>query len=59
MTQLFDWSRDSIFGSIANGTEANEGVERRNLQTMFAQYLADMVTSPQPGTPGDAQRSRA
>ncbi len=55
MTQLFDWSRASIFGSIADGSVAKEGLVRRNLQTMFARYLANMVVMPLPGTPGDAQ----
>lgn len=55
LTDLFDWSRDSIFGSIENGTVGKDGVIHRNLQTMYATMLASMVTSPQPGTPSDAQ----
>ncbi|MEO6913975.1 MAG: zinc-dependent metalloprotease [Candidatus Baltobacteraceae bacterium] len=55
LTDLFDWSRDSIFGGIANGTAKNDGVVRRNLQTRFAQMLAAMWVKPMRGTPGDAQ----
>ena len=55
LTNLFDWSRDSIFGSVANGTAANDGLIHRNLQTMYTTMLGTMLTAPQPGTPGDAQ----
>ncbi|HVA27867.1 MAG TPA: zinc-dependent metalloprotease [Candidatus Baltobacteraceae bacterium] len=55
MTQLFDWSRASIFGNIADGSVAKEGLVRRNLQMMFARYLANMVVMPIKGTPDDAQ----
>jgi hypothetical protein len=55
MSDLFDWSRESIFGSIADGTASKEGVVRRNLQTSYEQFLAYMVTLPPPGLPGDAR----
>ncbi|MDQ2680465.1 MAG: zinc-dependent metalloprotease, partial [Candidatus Eremiobacteraeota bacterium] len=55
LTDLFDWSRDSIFGGIANGSAKNDGVVRRNLQTRFAQRLAAMWVKPVRGTPADAQ----
>lgn len=55
ITDLFDWTRTGIFGSIGDGSVAREGLIRRNLQTMFAKLLGAMLTSPQPGTPGDAQ----
>jgi hypothetical protein len=55
LTDLFDWSRASIYGSIVNGTAASDGVIHRNLQTMYATLLAAMLTAPAPGTPSDAQ----
>ncbi|MGD0967508.1 MAG: zinc-dependent metalloprotease [Candidatus Aquilonibacter sp.] len=55
ITDLFDWSRESIFGSISSGTVSREGVVRRDLQTYYARLLASMVTLPQPGLPGDAR----
>jgi hypothetical protein len=55
ITDLFDWSRDAIFGDIANGKIAKSGPIRRNLQVNFAKRLADMWTSAEPGTPADAQ----
>ncbi len=55
LTDLFDWSRESIFGGIANGNASSNGVVRRNLQTRFAQRLAAMWVKPAPGTPADAQ----
>lgn len=55
LTDLFDWSRESIFGGIAAGGARNDGVVRRNLQTRFAQRLAEMWVKPMLGTPTDAQ----
>ncbi|HEX8806925.1 MAG TPA: zinc-dependent metalloprotease, partial [Candidatus Aquilonibacter sp.] len=54
MTDLFDWARTSIFGSIANGSAAKEGLIRRNLQMSYTRQLAQMVTLPFPGMPSDA-----
>jgi hypothetical protein len=55
MTDLFDWSRDSIFGTIETGAVVKEGLIRRNLQMSYARLLASMVTLPFPGMPSDAQ----
>ncbi|HTU69124.1 MAG TPA: zinc-dependent metalloprotease [Candidatus Baltobacteraceae bacterium] len=55
LTDLFDWTRAGIFGDIAGGAVTHEGPVRRNLQTMYATFLGQMVTAPRPGTPGDAQ----
>jgi hypothetical protein len=55
LTDLFDWTRAGIFGDIARGTIVREGPVRRNLQTMYATLLGQMVTAPRSGTPGDAQ----
>ncbi|MGC2130726.1 MAG: hypothetical protein WA629_11595, partial [Candidatus Aquilonibacter sp.] len=55
LTDLFDWTRAGIFGDIARGTMTREGPVRRNLQTMYATLLGQMVTAPRSGTPGDAQ----
>ncbi|HEY5341038.1 MAG TPA: zinc-dependent metalloprotease, partial [Candidatus Aquilonibacter sp.] len=55
MADLFDWAQASIFGSVSDGNVAREGLIRRNLQTVYAKFLGTMLTSPQPGTPGDAQ----
>jgi hypothetical protein len=55
MTDLFDWAHSGIFGSVSDGSVAREGLIRRNLQTTYAKFLGQMLTSPLPGTPGDAQ----
>lgn len=55
ITDLFDWTRDGIFGDIPNGRVASAGPIRRNLQMMFAKRLADMWVNPEEGTPADAQ----
>jgi hypothetical protein len=61
LADLFGWSSASIFGDIAGGGVANDGVIRRDLQMRFAQRLAKMWVSPatatssSPATPTDAQ----
>ena len=55
LTDLFDWSRDGIFGDLANGKVAKAGVVRRNLQVRFAKRLAQTWIAPAAGTPADAQ----
>ena len=55
MTDLFDWTRASIFGSIESGSVSKEGLVRRNLQMSYARLLALMVTLPPTGMPSDAQ----
>jgi hypothetical protein len=53
LTDLFDWARSGIFGSIGDGTFAHEGLVRRMLQKGYAKYLARMLTLG--GVPNDAQ----
>jgi hypothetical protein len=55
LADLFDWARAGIFGDIASGGAAHDGVVRRNLQTLYAQLLGQMITAPRAGTPADAQ----
>lgn len=55
LTDLFDWTREGIFGEITTGAIAKDGPIRRNLQMRFAKRLADLWTSPEAGTPPDAQ----
>jgi hypothetical protein len=55
LTDLFDWTRSGIFGDVAGGGVAKDGVVRRNAQVRFAKRLATMWTAPAPGTPADAQ----
>ncbi len=55
ITDLFHWAQSGIFGDLANGKEARDGVVRRNLQMRFTKQLGLMWTSPAPGTPSDAQ----
>lgn len=52
LSDLFDWSRASIFNDIA---DPHAGEVRRNLQMRFARRLAQMWTAPAAGTPPDAQ----
>jgi hypothetical protein len=55
LADLFDWARAGIFGDIASGAAARDGIVRRNLQTLYAQLLGQMITAPRAGTPADAQ----
>jgi Met-zincin/Domain of unknown function (DUF5117) len=55
LTDLFDWAQSGIFGDIASGRVANDGVIRRNLQIAYAKRLGDLWTAPKAGTPADAQ----
>jgi hypothetical protein len=54
MTDLFDWARSSIFGSISDGSVAKEGLVRRNLQTAYANFLERMVVFGTAVYPSDA-----
>jgi hypothetical protein len=55
LADLFDWARASIFGDIATGGVARDGVVRRNLQVDYAKRLATLWTAPPKGVPTDAQ----
>jgi hypothetical protein len=55
LADLFDWTRDGIFGDLPNGNIARVGVVRRNAQMQFAKRLAQMWIAPARGTPTDAQ----
>ncbi|MHB1550719.1 MAG: zinc-dependent metalloprotease [Vulcanimicrobiaceae bacterium] len=50
LSDLFDWSRGTIFGNIAAADEVD-----RNLQTAFARRMARMWVAPAAGTPSDAR----
>ena len=55
LTDLFDWTRDGIFGDLENGRIGSAGVVRRNAQMAFAKRLSDLWLRPARGTPTDAQ----
>ncbi|MDH2909605.1 MAG: zinc-dependent metalloprotease, partial [Candidatus Eremiobacteraeota bacterium] len=55
LSDLFTWAQATIFGDIADGIVAHDGVIKRNLQVAFAKRLAMMWLHPMPGTPSDAQ----
>lgn len=55
LTDLFNWSRNGIFGDVASGKVQNAGIVRRNLQMRFAKRLGLLWTAPAKGTPTDAQ----
>lgn len=55
LSDLFGWAQDGIFGDIAGGQAAKDGVIRRNLQIAYAKRLGDLWTAPKAGTPADAQ----
>lgn len=55
ITDLFDWAQGTIYGDIANGRAARDGVVMRDLQARYAKRLGAMWTSPQQGTPDDAR----
>jgi uncharacterized protein DUF4953/uncharacterized protein DUF5117/uncharacterized protein DUF5118 len=55
IADLFDWAQASIYGDVANGRAASDGVVLRNLQARYARRLGALWTSPAPGTPDDAR----
>lgn len=55
LSDLFDWTRDGIYGDIENGEAAGAGVVRRNAQMDFTKRLSLLWTAPSAGTPPDAQ----
>lgn len=55
IADLFDWAQSSIFGDIANGRAASDGVVMRNLQSRYVRRLGAMWASPMAGTPDDAR----
>lgn len=55
LADLFDWTRDGIYGDIENGKAAGAGVVRRNAQMDFTKLLSRLWTAPAAGTPPDAQ----
>ncbi|HTX60505.1 MAG TPA: zinc-dependent metalloprotease [Verrucomicrobiae bacterium] len=55
LADLFDWTRNGIFGDVASGGVARDGVVRRNLQVLFAKRLAQLWVAPAKETPSDAQ----
>jgi len=54
LADLFSWTQDAIFGDLANGRYPTTSI-RRDTQRAYTRMLASMITSPQPGTPDDAQ----
>jgi len=55
LADLFDWSKATVFGDVANGGVAKSGVVRRNLQMRLTKRMARLWTAPMAGTPPDAQ----
>jgi len=55
LADLFEWSRASIYGDIANGRVAQATTVHRNLQRTYATLLRQLALNPPRGTPYDAQ----
>ena len=55
MADLFDWAQSSIYGDVADGRAASDGIVLRNLQARYARQLGVLWTSPPAGTPDDAR----
>jgi hypothetical protein len=55
IADLFEWSRASIYGDIANGKVADATTVHRNLQRTYATMLRNIALTPARGTPYDAQ----
>jgi hypothetical protein len=55
IADLFEWSRASIYGDIANGNVAHATMVRRNLQRNYTSLLRRLALDPPRGTPHDAQ----
>lgn len=54
LTDLFDWSQQSIYGDLRSSHYAPTEI-RRNLQQWYARYLVNLWLKPDQGTPYDAQ----
>jgi len=55
IADLFDWAQSSIYGDVADGRAASDGIVLRNLQARYARQLGVLWTSPAAGTPDDAR----
>lgn len=54
LADLFAWTQQAVYRRLATSPQATTQL-RRNLQRRYARMLGEMVTSPAPGTPLDAQ----
>ncbi len=55
LTDLFSWTHHAVFGDLTDGRVAHAGEIHRTLQQWYARKLAQIVLTPAPGTPYDAQ----
>lgn len=54
LADLFVWTQSSIFGNLADQRAGGSQIHR-NLQRAYARLLTRMITTPEAGTPWDAQ----
>ncbi len=55
LTDLFDWTQDSVYGDLRTRSLADVPLLTRNLQAEYTRMLIAMVLAPAKGTPSDAQ----
>ncbi|MBV8150929.1 MAG: zinc-dependent metalloprotease [Candidatus Eremiobacteraeota bacterium] len=55
LADLFAWTQSAVYGDLSTGKIANASAVRRNLQRRYAARLGRLATTPDPGTPYDAQ----
>lgn len=55
LTDLFAWTHRAVFGDLLDGNVAHAGEIHRTLQQWYTRKLAQIVLTPAPGTPYDAQ----
>ena len=55
LSDLFDWTDQSVYGDLQRRDLHSVGVVHRSLQHRYAELLAHIMLRPDPGTPTDAR----
>src|SRR5207302_2494811 len=55
LADLFAWTQGSIYGDLRDRNLASISLIHRSEQQSYAALLSDLLLSPEPGTPYDAQ----
>jgi hypothetical protein len=55
ISDLFNWTQDSVYGDLRNGNLRTVPLFTRNLQARYTQMLIKLALNPAKGTPSDAQ----
>lgn len=55
ISDLFNWTQDSVYGDLRGRNLANVPLLTRNLQARYTRLLVTLALTPPKGTPSDAQ----